>query len=1251
MATSSATSTNQEAYSKLQTCVSKGYGIQVGLVTRNDVTYKRYVIPYDKDGNPIRTSELQRALDPANVGIDSVNIQKINDLAQSILNPHREAHDTSNEKKAQNAFFDERGVHFVKSDKADDEDSVSHQEQSLKTTHLPTYFKAFGGIKDGMTGDQKAVLDLEATLGSKTVEGMTRDEIDGALDQIKDKNFVRLFRKFHAEASPTTPLQQVYRKALKIYVKDTVNTFQVSLNPASLDSVTKELNKTAHAKFDPGVTDRKEMWLQDNVDNLGDPKYAKAVFQAIHEVGTKEVDSAANTTNTTVDHAYQALISKVNDCWLEAHRLTAIARVDVIDVPVDPRSVSLLASTSSPTGIHGSTPTIRMVKATDVLTKPDPKEIVKDIEFEIKRVEEQIEKIDEALDTPFDLYGFAAQDAVEKAAETFSDLMTDTNTYMTPDQALTRLRTKIAEFEKDKEAIISYHQDPINFGEKLEELKKELSNSTLPEKPYTLNPFYQLGYGEYNATVKKRESLETQIAQMEKILNKTRSQEDKMTLVKSLLHYNVDGAKPTYSDYKTLTTKLLEPDKYPEKLTKGEIAALQTWQVPDDIDTSNSETLLSSLRIHLDHTSSEVLLPEIKAKLLEVDITAPEYINYSFKKSDYRAANDLLYGEGGGTPADLNEDHSKGTLYALRKAHEEGPITKDAEEPTVWREAMSKVLKEEEFKAIHSELEARAGELPPNKQLEALKLESGYTTWDTDESHADYKSSQDYKTLYEYLIGKNEAKDMSLKAIYAYMSLPEVPDTITDPAKKITFLIEQARANYVLCKLNETGMPTLDGSWKPTPKDFRDARAWLKDPVSSEPSPESRAIIITGVLTQEMDKSNLISELDKVIRVIDLEELPEFDGVDGHAPSKEDLLAVEAFLNGSSEGPLIDSQIKTYKKMEKNTPPPPTAKPLEKAAHYQKQIAEQRFKQVTEGVDVGSWSPKAKHFEDAKLWLESTSHAKPTEDVQKALAYMKSAHSLTSNFKDIQDSLAMATRIFTLEEKLAPTNLATYNPTSADYKAVDDYLAGTLGRDLDENELKAFKQMQTATTTTFDAKIDHYAKNLYIRPRILELEAEVDPLDLGAYNLKSEHVEAMTKYLDGRDSTKPTGDTLKAFKKMQKDPTLPASMNDKVLHYSKEKFQMQSAATKHGNLDWKSLWSHVESFVKADDIADSGLISKEEHEEAIRKFKAKEAFANDNERFLIQKWAREAHTKYGTREPEFGKAVLLLFYLENTIPA
>ncbi|CCB88994.1 hypothetical protein [Simkania negevensis] len=1171
MATSSATSTaNQVAYSKLQTCVRKGYGIQVDSFTRDGVAYKRYVIPYDKDGNPIRRSELQRALDPANAGLQSVNIQKINDLAQSILDPHRDVHDTSEAKSRQNAFFDERGVHFVKSDEADDEDSVSHQKQSLTTAHLSTYSEAFGGIKDGMTGDQKAVLDLEAKLGSKTVEGMTRDEIDGALNQI-DKKFVRLFRQHLAAASPTTTLKQVYEQALQIYVNDAVKTFQVSLNPDVEADVTKLLYKTAHEKFEPGVTVSKETWLEENVDNLGDPKYATAVFQAIHEVGTKETDPEKHT-QTTADHAYKALISKVNDCWLEAHRLTAIARVDVIDVPVDDsRAAPLLASTPSHTGIHGSTdpePSTKTVEAKTALKcnlEEEQKEQIDELNRLVgyaTQIESASQKIGNSLSLvpvlgalPSSWLGgyigtdYASQEeateawstAVKKVAENWTVPGFDTEEknlllYSAPVENF--LRTKISELRKEvaeREEKINFAKKPTDFVSDLQQLKEERTR-----KIEARDKAYRGPFGSKSTLQAKVDELDAKITLKQNVLDQWKTPAGKIELLTSLLHHDVSSVTPQLKDFASLREKLGKTN-YPLDLTKEEIAALQTWKIAipsgTTIDSSDPTLLLSSLDSYLKDKIVEQFLPEIKTKI-EDAVMDGDYNTWKSetKNSNFRTAIELL--EDLSKPENVLDTSSitaKQRLFALKLAHES--ISPPETDPTVWKQKMLAKLKEEEFKAIHPELDRRAAELT-SKNLKALESDPDYTNWDKKAAH--------YQKLHQYLRGLLPAQSLTKEALYAYLSLPEVPDTITDPAKKITFLIEQARANYVLCKLNETGMPTHDVSWKPTPKDFRDARAWLKDPVSSEPSPESRAIIIAGVLTQEMDKSNLISELDKVIRVIDLEELPELDGVDGYDPSKEDLLKVEAFLNGRSEEPLTISQIKTYKKMKKNTPPP-TEKPLEKAAHYQKQIAAGLFKQVTEGVDVRGWNGTTEHFEEALSWLASTSHTEPSEDVKKALASIKNPDDRNNTFELVENRLNYALRPLTLESVAKPDNTDDYTPTSADYATVFQYINGDSSTDLTENQLRTFKQLQTDVPLTFNEKDRHYRINSKAGERILLTEVAGDPANVDTHVPTSADYTAVLNYINGVSDTALTDDQLRTFKQLQMGA--PHAPKDKIKYY------------------------------------------------------------------------------------------------------
>lgn len=1262
MATSSATSTaNQEAYSKLQTCVSKGYGIQVGLVQRDGVAYKRYVVPYDKDGNPIRTSELQRALDPANAGLEAVSIKKINDLAQSILDPHRDVHDTSEAKSRQNAFFDERGVHFVKSDEADDEDSVSHQKQSLTTAQLSTYSKAFGGIKDGMTVDQKAVIDLEAKLGSKTVQEMNRDEIDGALNQI-DKKFVRLFRQHLAAASPTTTLKQVYEQALQIYVKGAVSTFQVSLNPTSLESVTKELNKTAHTKFDPIATDHKETWLEENVADLGKPDYAKALFQAIHEVGTKAIDPETHT-QTTADHAYQALISKVNDCWLEAHRLTAIARVDVIDVPVDdPRAASLHASTSSHTGIHGSidpVPSTKTVEAKTVLTKLDVGAKLSALDTKMERAAELLGDISN-VSTGIILgrnpkYNEEIEAVIKKVADEFPDLRTqpEFTKYSAgkipaseEQNVCSFLAMKQDDLKDQKKLVIAFHEDPLKFAEDLTALEKKRAEKVAQkEKAPTWRAVYLNSPTKASIQIEIN-ALDKQIAQHKEVVAKWNTSKGKIELLTSLLHHDVSSVTVEPKHFASLREKL-DQTHYSQNLSKEEIAALQTWQIVTptgtSIDPSNVDGLLASLESYLDDVVAGDILQDVKR---EVETFVPNGAFDTWKESGqslthFQAASKLLNKpENTDSMGTVTKDQR---LYALKLAHDS--ITPAVTDLKIWKQEMLKVLKAKEFESIDLELNKRAFGLPPNKELSALQSDGLYTTWLANRSDPLKQASQNYDDLYEYLTGAKEAANTPIEAIFAYLSLlPTIPVTMTDPAEKIAFLKDQAFQHRDYYKMKEAINGTiLPNPFTPSAYGIQAAREWLKD--TSKPI-NGAAKEVLYALGSAVTNPNQMSELEHDLRIFELEERVATLDPRGHTPSSEDLIAVENFLAGSSEGPITDlNQQKTIKQMLDSAPLESTS--AQKAKHCQKQIAEKRFAQVIDEVVIGGWTPQAKHFKAAKEWLEGSSHNDPSMDVKKALASVRNSHDNSHNA--LVERLTYGVQLHILEEKGVPANVDSYNPIFADYQAVSNYLKGTLKRELNENELKAFKQMQTATTATFDAKNQYYNTNLTLRSRILLLETKANPGNVDTYNLKKEDIDALTGYLNGTTDIEPTGDTLKAFKKMQKESS-PATMKDKIRDYSKENFQIKLITDNYKSLNWNDLWCHVKSLVDVSDIANPGPILKVEHEEAMRKFIAKQTFANDKERFLIQKLAKEANTKYGATTPESGKAVLLLFYLENTTP-
>ncbi|WP_420420525.1 hypothetical protein [Simkania sp.] len=690
---------NQQTYEDLKGLAEKGFGIEVGRVERDGVMYKRYVIPYTTEGNPVRTSDLKRTLDSEDMGLAAPKIKQINQLAKTVIDSHRKNHDSSTQEKRQNAFFNREGFHYVKSDEIDRDDSHEHLAQPLKADEYATYSSAFGPSVDGMIGEHKNVLDLKAKLTGKTIEDTPKEDLDRLLQGVQDKNFVRIFRKVLAEPSrPDTPLTQIYTKALQLYVKETVKTFRVSLDPTSLEDVTKELNKAAHTKFDPVEANPSETWLTDNVDELGNTDNAKVVFQAIHEVGSKAVD-ADNHTSTTAEHAYQALVTKVNDYWLEANRLAAIDHSVVIEIPEDPRSAALHGSSGSSTGVHGSSTPERMEVAKAVLSKPDVEGKIKEIDQKIEKAKEHIAAIDHALPSaPYsDPFELEAAEKVGEAAVDFPEVVS-----LEPFDAMSRLRAKITELEEEK-ATQTYLADPLKFQEEIDALKEQRRLKVgEKEKAYRLS----LLSPTKGAIQTQIDALDVSITRMERVLTKRRTPEEKVTLLKTLLHQPVSSAVPKYADYNTLITKVLTADTYPNNLTEAEVAALQTWQIPESVDKSDAGTLLSNLRLHLDGDAFETRLPEIKAKVLSVDTTSVDYQGYTYNKGHYRAAYDFLQGKGGATPSDLDDPLAKGMLYALRVAHEDPTnAPKDADSPAAWRVEMSKILKAKEFEAIGTELE------------------------------------------------------------------------------------------------------------------------------------------------------------------------------------------------------------------------------------------------------------------------------------------------------------------------------------------------------------------------------------------------------------------------------------------------------------------------------------------------------------------------------------------------------------------
>ncbi|WP_420420524.1 hypothetical protein [Simkania sp.] len=435
--------------------------------------------------------------------------------------------------------------------------------------------------------------------------------------------------------------------------------------------------------------------------------------------------------------------------------------------------------------------------------------------------------------------------------------------------------------------------------------------------------------------------------------------------------------------------------------------------------------------------------------------------------------------------------------------------------------------------------------------LDLLKTSAGYTTWDTDKKPPalTHDATPDYHALYQYLIGAEEASTLANEGLYAYISLPDIPATITDPAKKIEYLQDQALQHYAYYKLTNdtTHAIALPLAVSPSADDFEAARKWLKDPHSTLTEGAKKGILFAHDKGMSLDNPSDLQEIEKTLRVLEQEQRDPPDSFGAHTPSKEDINAVLAFLDGRSAGPLTENQRKTFKQMQakalSETTPPVTAA---KAKYYHDKAVEMRFEQVTRDVDVTGWTPQLEHFEGAQLWLQSASHTEPSEDVKKALAslHIDRDNSLTKAERRLKTAL----RALGLEKENKPVNTDSHNPSAADYTAVFDYIAGTTAGPLNEDQLKTFKQLQDGAPTTLAKKLDYYGENLNAGKRILQLEAAPAPMNFDTHTPTADHYEAVLTYIADPSAAPLTdADHLKTFAQLKANT--PGTPKEKIEYY------------------------------------------------------------------------------------------------------
>lgn len=930
---------HQRSYKDLKSLVESGHGIAVHEYRREDGTLmRRYVVAYDAEHNPIRRSELKRALDSGDNGLEAPKIKKINALAQSIIDSHRKAHDSTPEQQRQAAFYKRDGIHYVKSDEVEREETHEHKNQSLKTPERASYNYAFSGVTGGITGDQKEILDFGPTLVGKAPDA----DISAELNALNDKNFVQIFRSIRAkpENSGKTPAE-VYTIALQKYTSDTVRAFQVSLHPDTALEVAKSLQKAAHKIAVPATAeeDLSETWLDDNATDFGMPTKAEAVFKAIQEVGAKEVGVDPDKhTQTTADHAYQALLSKVNQYWVETHRDTTIHEAAFVDLPV--------GGAAPPHGVpprpldepHGTT----LVNAKDVLPLIDTNEELRMLEVELRDLTELKARYNSAVDKyfdsisliPFRTDGVARDEANREWCAVAREVAgrwtvpgyeeTETDLFAYTDPVGRFISSKIPELEEKialQKEKANFYRSPNGFIQDLGRLKQERT-----AKAEELTHAWRGPLGSKSTIQNQIDALDAQIESKEKLLvqlgEEWKTPKGKVELLTVYLHHGV-GSAPQPKDFTSLYRKVFVEASYSAQLTPGEIGALQTWKLPENIDISDHDQVLSHLMTHLSNHVEAQNLDLKRTKIAAVDITSPIDTTWLAEKQAivfFKGAHEFLTALDS-RPDDLDQPATEEMLFALRLAHEDLEESIKTGSPEAWHTAMLRSLKAKEFEAIRPELK-RTAENPDGLN----------TTLDAIGRAAHTFTATHYKNIHDYLVGRKLGAELGVEEIHALLDLLPTADTL-EGHQKLEFLQQQAWQHYTHLRIEEETLgQNLDG-WTPTEDHLRGAMAWLTDPTQAGPNDDVKKALLLVKPDSASGVGQVQAKLEQAIRIAKLE--ASVEDPSGYDYTAEDVLAVHAYLGGN--GPeLAGNQIKAFKKMQADGPLPPAFE--DRPAHYKNKI-------------------------------------------------------------------------------------------------------------------------------------------------------------------------------------------------------------------------------------------------------------------------------------------------------------------------
>lgn len=920
MASETTLTSHQRSYNDLKSLVESGHGIAVHEYRRDDGTLmRRYVVAYNADGDPVRRSDLKRALDSGDNGLHAPKIKQINNLAQTIIDSHRRANDSTPDQQRQAAFYTRGGIHYVKSDTVEREDTHEHKDQTLKTPERTTYEHAFGGVVGGITGEQKEVLDFGPTLVGKAPDA----DISAELNALKDKNFVQIFRSIRAKPENSgKSLTEIYTKALQKYTSDTIKAFQVSLNPTTdVTEVAKSLQKAAHKIAVPATAEDalSDTWLDDHAEDFGTRTTAEAVFQAIQEVGAKEVGAdPIKDTQTTADHAYQALVSKVNQYWVETNRDTSIHDASFVDLPV---GGSPLGGSPPPHGAphsrvdepHGFT----LVNAKDVLPKT-----AATLQEELRRLEQELDELKEAKQTFntnwdkfFDAKGLVWNDntSVGEAVEAFVRLSEDPrwaseivgfdrdeeNIVHLTAPIRTYLLHKIPEVEQQIRETSSFYSDPVQFTEDLRALKAQRA-----VKAEELTHAWRGPLGSKSTIQQQIDALDTKIAAKEAVLKKWETTKERLELLTVYLHHG-NGTAPKAEDYRSLYIKVTTNTYDAAMLTPGEIGALQTWKLPESVDPSveRSDGMIGLLLTHLTQSVMTIALEDMGRTIATFDTTSGEYQTWAANNQrvrDFHKRARLLRFEE--DPAEFGNHENKDARFALRVAHDavalaDPSLTAGTE---AWKTAMLESLKGEAFKAITPELEKRATSL--GTDLPAIRGTNPALT------------ATHYLHIHEYL--KGEDRDLTSEEIHALDKLLSTANHLQDH-EKLEFLADQARQHYTYLRMEaETLGQSLVG-WSPTEDHLRGAIAWLSDPIQVTPNDDVKKALLLVKPDSASGIGQVEASLEQAFRIAKLEA----SAVDptGYDYTTEDVLAVREHLRGSSTS-LTEDQIKAFKKMQTGAP-------------------------------------------------------------------------------------------------------------------------------------------------------------------------------------------------------------------------------------------------------------------------------------------------------------------------------------------